>query len=80
MTMEISDVRLYQHHHRAAQQPAVMTRDVDQLRARVAALEAQQRAWLECALYDATMAGPVFKGWNRSALDRLRIQAEKIEK
>ncbi len=26
----------------------------------------------ECALYDATMEGPRFKGWNRSALDRLR--------
>lgn len=29
-------------------------------------------AWEECALYDATMEGPVFKGWNRSALDRCR--------
>lgn len=26
----------------------------------------------ECAQYDATMEGPRFKGWNRSALDRLR--------
>jgi hypothetical protein len=28
--------------------------------------------WRECALYDATMKGPVFKGWDRSALDRCR--------
>lgn len=26
----------------------------------------------ECAMYDATMEGLRFKGWNRSALDRLR--------
>lgn len=29
-------------------------------------------AWRECALYDATMEGPAFKGWDRSALDRCR--------
>lgn len=28
----------------------------------------------DCAQYDATMEGPKFKGWNRSALDRLRKQ------
>lgn len=30
--------------------------------------------WRECAQYDATMEGPVFKGWNRSHLDRCRKQ------
>lgn len=33
------------------------------------------RAWRECAKYDATVEGPVFKGWDRSALDRLRLAA-----
>lgn len=39
---------------------------------RLAALEQEVRAWRECALYDATMEGPAFKGWDRSALDRCR--------
>jgi hypothetical protein len=26
--------------------------------------------WMECAKYDALMDGPVFKGWDRSGLDR----------
>ena len=33
---------------------------------------AEVAAWRECALYDATMEGPVFKGWDRSAMDRAR--------
>lgn len=28
--------------------------------------------WRECAKYDATMEGPVFKGWDQSALNRCR--------
>lgn len=43
-----------------------------------AALKAAQdelRDWRECAKYDATMEGSVFKGWDRSALDRLRLAA-----
>ncbi len=40
-----------------------------------AAAEAKLAEWEACALYDATMEGPVFKGWNRSALDRLRRAA-----
>lgn len=45
------------------------------LTARAEAAEARLREWQECALYDATMEGPVFKGWDRSALDRCRRQA-----
>lgn len=26
--------------------------------------------WMECASYDPTMSGPVFKGWNGSSLSR----------
>jgi hypothetical protein len=37
-------------------------------------------AWRECALYDALMSGPVFKGWDRSALDRCRRQYEAARK
>ena len=38
-------------------------------------------AWRQCALYDATMAGPIFKGWDRSAMDRCRrryIEADAL--
>lgn len=41
-----------------------------------AAVEEERGCWMECALYDATMEGPKFKGWNRSALDRLRREYE----
>lgn len=44
------------------------------LQARAEAAEARLREWQECALYDATMEGPVFKGWDRSALERCRKQ------
>lgn len=47
---------------------------VPALRDRVRELEAALQEWRECALYDATMEGPVFKGWNRSALDRCRLK------
>lgn len=46
----------------------VQRREIESLRAQVA-------QWAECALYDATMEGPVFKGWNRSALERCRLAA-----
>ncbi len=39
-------------------------RDAEQMR--------EIAAWRECALYDATMEGPRFKGWDRSAMDRCR--------
>lgn len=39
-------------------------------------LRSELRDWQECALYDAMMSGPVFKGWNRSALDRMRKKNE----
>ena len=42
-----------------------------------AGFAAAQRKLLDCAQYDATMEGPVFKGWNRSALDRLRTKYEQ---
>jgi hypothetical protein len=48
--------------------------------ARIEKLEAALRAWRECALYDATIEGPVFKGWNRSALDRCRLAALSEDK
>lgn len=38
------------------------------------------RRWRECAKYDATMDGtPAFKGWDRSALDRLRREYEAAQ-
>jgi len=43
--------------------------------ARAKRLEAEVTGWRECALYDACMDGPKFKGWNRSALDRMRLSA-----
>ena len=46
------------------------------LRARVKELEDELLGWEECAQYDAMMDGPRFKGWDRSALDRMRRQAE----
>ena len=33
---------------------------------------AEVAEWRECAQYDATMEGPVFKGWDRSQMDRCR--------
>lgn len=41
-----------------------------------AALRAVTTEFLDCAQYDALMEGPMFKGWNRSALDRLRKKYE----
>jgi len=31
-------------------------------------------AWRSCAKYDPQMEGPVFNGWDRSAMDRCRKQ------
>lgn len=41
------------------------------------ALRAEVTAWRECALYDPTMEGPRFKGWDRSALERCRLNMER---
>jgi uncharacterized small protein (DUF1192 family) len=41
----------------------------------IEAQAAEIEQWRECALYDATMEGPVFKGWDRSALERCRRAA-----
>ena len=42
---------------------------------RIEALSAENEQWRACARYDATMEGPVFKGWDRSALERCRRAA-----
>ena len=42
---------------------------------RIEALSAEVDQWRSCARYDATMEGPVFKGWDRSALERCRRAA-----
>jgi hypothetical protein len=39
---------------------------------RIEALEREVRGWRECALYDPTVPKPTFKGWDRSALERMR--------
>jgi len=44
-------------------------------KAYIEAQAAEIARWRECALYDATMDGPVFKGWDRSALERRRLAA-----
>lgn len=41
----------------------------------IEAQAAEIEQWRSCALYDATMEGPVFKGWDRSALERCRRAA-----
>jgi BMFP domain-containing protein YqiC len=46
------------------------------LRRRVAELEAELEEYEHAASYDATLEGPVFKGWNRSSLDRARKRTE----
>lgn len=48
--------------------PAV-SREIRMLREEVA-------LWRECAQYDASMEGPVFKGWNRSQMERCRKALE----
>jgi hypothetical protein len=42
-----------------------------------AELRAELEMYREAALYDACMSGPIFRGWNRSALDRARKVTEK---
>jgi hypothetical protein len=46
---------------------------------RINAQAAEIEQWRECALYDATMKGPAFKGWDRSALDRCRKRGENLK-
>jgi hypothetical protein len=43
-------------------------------------LTAECEAWRECAQYDPKMEGPMFKGWDRSALDRCRTQYIELRK
>lgn len=44
--------------------------------ARVAELEAEVAEWRECMQFDALMSGPVFKGWDRSQMERCRKKHE----
>ncbi len=44
--------------------------ELETARAQVEGMRTALEAFTECALYDAMMEGPRFKGWNRSALDR----------
>ena len=50
---------------------------VDELEGILKAKDAEIYAWRECALYDACMSGPKFKGWDASALNRMRRKYEK---
>ena len=43
----------------------------------IARLYAELDAYRAAAQYDPTMEGPIFKGWNRSALDRARRLTER---
>ena len=36
--------------------------------ARRRGIEEEREGWLDCAIFDALMEGPVFRTWNRSAL------------
>lgn len=47
---------------------------IESLAARLAEAVTETVAWRECAKYDPLMSGPVFKTWDRSALDRCRKQ------
>ena len=44
--------------------------------ARAAELEAEVAEWRECMQFDALMSGPVFKGWDRSQMERCRKKHE----
>ena len=46
--------------------------ELQSLRARLSAAEAELAAYRDARMYDALMSGPAFKGWNRSQLDRAR--------
>jgi hypothetical protein len=52
---------------------------LDREAAEIRSLREQVEQWVGCAMYDATMEGPVFKGWDRSALDRCRKRHEDKE-
>jgi hypothetical protein len=43
-------------------------------------LKLELQMYREAALYDACMSGPVFKGWNRSTLDRARKVSEERQR
>ena len=43
-------------------------------------LTAELEEYRSAASYDAKMSGPVFKGWNRSQLDRARKRTEEKRK
>ncbi len=50
----------------------------EELVAAIKGAVAEERArWMECAKYDATVPKPLFRTWDRSALDRLRVAIEK---
>ena len=48
---------------------------IEQQAREIADLRARLREWQECAKYDPVMEGPVFCGWDRSALERCRRNA-----
>ena len=56
----------------------VSNADVLSLLVLVRQMAAELEEWRECAKYDALMEGPKFKGWDRSALDRLRRKYEAL--
>jgi hypothetical protein len=62
--------------HEIVEQWAGMPSDSEQ--GALAGVALELLAWRECAEYDVTMDGRVFKGWNRSALDRCRRAAEAL--
>ena len=60
---------------------SIMSENADdenaQLKAELERLRAEVTAWRECARYDPNMSGrALFKGWDRSALDRCRKKYE----
>lgn len=55
------------NHGEAVQELQRALDEIDRLRNELA-------EWHDCAQYDAKMEGPMFKGWNRSQLDRCRTR------
>lgn len=54
----------------------VLAQPLAALVTKVKAERAELQAYRDAAEYDALMSGPVFKGWNRSQLDRARKLTE----
>lgn len=50
----------------------IAVEEIETILSHIAALEAELSDWRSCAMYDAMMEGPRFKGWNQSALNRCR--------